>query len=74
MRYKSWYNRRIIDALQFEPEPMRLDAQFGGQEFEEADDVLFEELRRKLSSDEAADQATEQAEENIAQDLEEFIS
>ena len=49
MRYKSWYNRRMMDELGFQPGEMRMDAKYGGENFEEADQELFDELLQETS-------------------------
>jgi hypothetical protein len=47
MRFRTRYNRRIIDLMGFEPIEMRLDVRYGGEGFEEADSVLLEEIERR---------------------------
>ena len=48
MRYRSWYNRRVIDSMGFEPEEMRMDVEYGGTHFQEADRELFEEITEEI--------------------------
>ena len=55
MRYKVRYNRRIMDGLHNEPEPIRLSGESEGVgtdvTADDMNDLLFDEMHRKVQGD-----------------------